>query len=116
MSTQPARPAPTLHQIRRTTPGRLVLEALRQHGACPFALRWIEKHLAAHPRCTAQGLWSACPVGDWFCWLTACIGDSNVMDDLWDLDAGACVAAGTGDENDLRSARAIRAAYESPWL
>jgi hypothetical protein len=125
-----------LNEVTRKTPGKVVLEALDtrpgEPGACSGAKRWVRDTVRDHPRITAQGLWNRCPDGEWMEWLVRTLNDRDFFEDraegqgamysdydpftkaVWDIEYKHNPDSTT--QGGLRSAQAIRRAFESPWL
>ena len=120
-----------LNNVKRTTKGKTVLDALKKTDACTDALEWIEETVKKRPKITAQGLWDACPYYYWMSWLAWTIegldqpGDdeggltimgeidnfaSDIYNEYLDKKGFNLTNATTAATN------AVHKAYESPWL
>jgi hypothetical protein len=115
-----------LSEVTRRTSGKAVLEALYDTDACAKALIWCREEVDTHPRITAQGLWHACPYGEWLVWLVERIWSEvpeqnlraywSEMTKLDEEIAPFSTRSARACRQAEESARAIRAAFESIWL
>ena len=112
-----------LEDVRRSTPASKTIDALVDALACEEAISWAKDLVKHNPRLTAQGLWNACPWGEWLEWLvgmtiaTNDVEDTATWDDIAGIDADICpYAYPSRPELGLKAARVIRRVYESPWL
>ena len=112
-----------LEDVRRSTPARKTIDALEDADACETAINWAKELVKRKPRLTAQGLWNACPWGEWLEWLVSMtieandVEDAAAWDDIASIDADICPYSWPRHpELGLKAARVIRRVYESPWL